>query len=130
MRCFGFSKAEVDSPNLLSRSIWGALKCSNHQSEFIEDYEAESTDFHFIGLSFSNSKSDLESSMSPFHIIEIKYATDSRHGHLFEDNSSLSQIYYLCGASSFQARTPKQLQRISPPLLVTIRSYYCNSPFR
>ena len=132
MRCFGFSKAEADSPNLLLRSIWGALRCLDHLSEFIEDYEAESPDSPFIGLSFSNSTTDLESSMSPFHFIEIQYATDSRHGHLFEDNSSLSQIYYLCGASSSQVRTPKQVQRIflPPSLLTTIRSYCCNSPFR
>ena len=57
-RCFGFSKAEVDTPNQPSRSIWGALRCSTHLSEFVWDCDAESPDSRFAGLAFSNSTSD------------------------------------------------------------------------
>jgi len=57
-RYFGFSKAEADSPNLPSRSIWGALRCSTRLSEFIGDSNAESPDSPFAGLAFSNSTSD------------------------------------------------------------------------
>lgn len=55
---FGFSIAEVDSPNQPSRSIWGALRCSTHLSEFVWDCDAESPDSRFAGLAFSNSTSD------------------------------------------------------------------------
>ena len=60
-RCFGFSKAEADSLNLPSRSIWGVLSCSTHLSKFVRDYEADSPDSPFAGLAFSNSTSDWES---------------------------------------------------------------------
>jgi hypothetical protein len=127
-RCFGFSKAEADSLNLPLRSIWGALRCSIHLSEFVGDYEAESPDSPFAGLAFSNSTSDWGSWMSPAHTTAIRHATDFRCVHPFEGDSSLSRINYRFGASSSQARTPKRLQRISLPLTI-IRSCCCNSPF-
>ena len=51
-RYFGFSKAEADSPNLPSRSIWGALRYSSHLSEFVRGSNAESPDSPFVGLAF------------------------------------------------------------------------------